>query len=98
MAVDDKAGTVVADSSPAIEEKSTTQILKDLTLKQMKAWRQTGDLPEDKSTVDDKKVEAKDSKSTDADSSTAAKKDVAAPDKKAEEPAKSAVADKTEPP
>jgi hypothetical protein len=104
MAVDDKAVAAVADSSSAAEEKSSTQILKDLTPKQMKTWRETGNLPDEKATADDKKAEEKDSKkSTDGDSSTPAKKDVAAPKdaesgaKKAEEPAKSAVADKTEP-
>lgn len=94
MAVDDKAVAVAAEPSPAAEEKSTTQILRDLTPKQMKTWRETGDLPDSKSEKsDDKKEDSK--QSTEADSSTAAKKDVAAP--KAEEPAKSAVADKTEP-
>lgn len=87
----------VVDSSTT--EKTSTQILKEMTPTQHKHWRATGELPEAKkeevktdsvkAVGKDSKTDAGDEKKPAAESSTAK----AAPEKKAEEPAKSAPAD-----
>jgi len=94
----DSKEAVTVDSSTT--EQSGTEVLASLTPTQRTKWRQTGDLPEEKSAekkieekkIEERKLETKDSK-TDGASSTPEK---AAP-AKVEEPAKSAVADKSEP-